>query len=83
MPIIAINPNNPAVKPRDNFEAMRKRAKEKGFTFPYLFYEGQEVYPQFGATRTPHAYLLQKTEKGNIVRYIGAIDDNYSRCLTN
>lgn len=75
-PVIAINPNNPVVKPGDSFEAMQHRAKEKGFTFPYLFDDGQKVYPKYGATKTPHVYLLQKTEKGNEVKYIGAIDDN-------
>ncbi len=75
-PVIAINPNNPEVKPGDSFDAMKVRAREKGFTFPYLFDEGQEVYPKYGATKTPHVYLLQKTEKGNEVKYIGAIDDN-------
>lgn len=75
-PVIAINPNNPEVQPGDSFEAMKKRAAEKRFTFPYLLDEGQEVYPSYGATKTPHVYLLQKTEKGNEVKYIGAIDDN-------
>ena len=31
----------------------------------------------YGATRTPHVFLLEKTAKGNLVRYIGTIDDNY------
>lgn len=75
-PVIAINPNNPEVKPGDSFEAMQVRAKEKGFTFPYLFDEGQKVYPAYGATKTPHVYLLEKTPQGNEVKYIGAIDDN-------
>lgn len=77
-PVIAINPNNPAVQPKDSFELMKVRAKEKGFTFPYLFDDGQQVYPKYGATKTPHVYLLQKTKDGNVVRYIGAIDDNYN-----
>ncbi len=76
-PVIAINPNDPAALPADSFEEMQKRAKEAGFTFPYLFDDGQKVYPVYGATRTPHVFLLQKTKKGNVVRYIGAIDDNY------
>ncbi len=76
-PVIAIMPNNTEVKPGDNMDAMKIRAKEKGFTFPYLMDEGQKVYPQYGATKTPHVYLLQKTAKGNQVKYIGAIDDNY------
>ena len=77
-PVIAINPNNPEVQKDDSFDLMKKRAKEKGFTFPYLFDEGQKIYPQYGATKTPHVYLLQKTNNGNVVKYIGAIDDNYS-----
>lgn len=76
-PVIAIMPNNTDIKPGDNMEAMQERAKEKGFTFPYLLDNNQEIYPQYGATKTPHIYLLQKTKKGNVVKYIGAIDDNY------
>jgi len=76
-PVIAINPNNPAKQKEDSFELMQVRAKEKGFTFPYLLDEGQKIYPQYGATKTPHVYILQKTDKGNVVKYIGAIDDNY------
>lgn len=76
-PVIAINPNNPAVAKDDSYDLMKVRAKEKGFTFPYLFDDGQKIYPQYGATKTPHVYLLQKTDKGNQVKYIGAIDDNY------
>ena len=76
-PVVAIMPNNTDVKPGDNMEAMQARAKAKGFTFPYLMDEGQKIYPQYGATKTPHVYLLQKTSKGNQVKYIGAIDDNY------
>jgi len=76
-PVIAIMPNNPKIKPGDSMEAMKSNAKEKGFTFPYLLDDGQKIYPQYGATKTPHVYLLQKTNKGNVVKYIGAIDDNY------
>jgi len=76
-PVIAIMPNNPKSKPGDAYEAMQKRAKVKGFSFPYLMDEGQKIYPQYGAKKTPHVYILQKTKKGNEVKYIGAIDDNY------
>lgn len=71
--LLAINPNDPAVQPADSYELMIERAQEKEFVFPYLFDEGQKVFPQFGATRTPHVFLL---DKDRIVRYIGAIDDN-------
>ena len=76
-PVIAINPNNPSKQKEDSFDKMIVRAKEKGFTFPYLLDEGQKIYPQYGATKTPHVFILEKTAKGNIVKYIGAIDDNY------
>ncbi len=72
-PIVAINPNDPEVKPADSFENMQIRAKEKGFEFAYLIDEGQKVYPQYGATKTPHVFLLNKDR---MVKYIGAIDDN-------
>jgi len=75
-PVIAINPNNPKVQPGDSFELMKVRAKEKGFTFPYLFDKGQKIFPQYGASATPHVYLLQKETKGLIVKYIGGIDNS-------
>lgn len=77
-PVIAINPNDPKVEPIDSYEGMQKKAKEKGFTFPYLFDEGQTIYPQYGATKTPHVFVLNRENGKNIVRYIGAIDDNYA-----
>ena len=76
-PVIAIMPNNPEIQKGDSMEAMKAKAKVKGFTFPYLMDEGQKIYPQYGATKTPQVYILQKTAKGNEVKYIGAIDDNY------
>ncbi|MFG6687107.1 thioredoxin family protein [Mariniflexile sp. HNIBRBA6329] len=76
-PVVAIMPNNISIKPDDNLDAMKQRANEKGFTFPYLIDKEQTVYPKFGATKTPHMFVLQKTKKGNVVKYIGAIDDNY------
>jgi peroxiredoxin len=72
-PVVAINPNDPSVKEGDDFASMQKRAKEKNFPFKYLFDDGQKVFPAFGATRTPHVYLL---DANRYVRYIGAIDDN-------
>lgn len=75
-PVIAINPNNPVVQEDDTYELMQVKAKEAGFTFPYLFDDSQTVYAKYGATKTPHVYLLQKEDGKNIVKYIGAIDDN-------
>ncbi len=76
-PVIAINPNDPAIQPQDSYPEMQKRAKEKKFTFPYLFDEGQKVFPVYGATKTPHVFVLQKENGKLIVKYIGTIDNNY------
>ena len=66
-------PNDPEVKPSDSYENMKVRAEEKGFPFAYLYDDGQKVFPQWGATKTPHVYLL---DKARTVQYIGAIDDS-------
>lgn len=75
-PVVAINPNDVNKKPGDSYEKMQARAEEKGYTFPYLLDNTQEVARTFGATRTPHVYLLQKNNNGKMrVAFIGAIDD--------
>jgi peroxiredoxin len=76
-PVVAINPNNPEKVKDDSFAKMQERAKSKKFSFPYLLDDGGKIFPQYGAIKTPHVYVLQKTPKGNVVKYIGAIDDNY------
>ncbi len=75
-PVLAINPNDDKAYPEDSFDNMIVRAEEKGFTFPYLHDETQEIAHQYGATKTPHVFLLQKENKELIVKYIGAIDDS-------
>ena len=72
-PVIAINPNDPSVKPGDGYEEMKTRSQEKNFPFHYVFDSKQEVFPAYGASRTPHVYLL---DDEMVVQYIGAIDDN-------
>ncbi len=76
-PLIAINPNDPEVVPADSFEKMQERAEEKNFPFAYVKDVGQKIYPKYGATRTPHVYLLERDGEDLKVAYIGAIDDNY------
>ena len=76
-PVIAINPNDPQLVPEDSYANMVKRAQEKSFTFPYLLDEKQEIYKKYGAKHTPHVFLLEKVGHDYIVKYIGAIDDNY------
>src|SRR5688572_11310447 len=75
-PVVAIQPNDPEISPGDSFDNMVKLAKEKSYAFPYLFDETQTVSKAFGATNTPHVFLLKKDGAAFKVVYIGAIDDN-------
>lgn len=75
-PVIAINPNDPGQEPEDSFEEMVKRSHQKAYKFPYLFDAAQDVYPVFGATRTPHSFVISKKGDDFFVEYIGAIDNN-------
>jgi peroxiredoxin len=75
-PVIAINPNDPVKVPDDNIQAMQKQAKKKKYSFPYLQDDTQQIAKKFGATRTPHSFILQKQSTGYKLVYIGAIDNN-------
>jgi peroxiredoxin len=75
-PVIAINPNDPKIQPEDSYKEMQKRAEEKSYTFPYLVDATQEIAKTYGATRTPHVFLLKKEGTDYVVKYIGSIDDN-------
>ena len=72
--LVAINANDAMKYPEDSFEKMKQRANEKGFNFPYLRDESQQVARAYGAERTPEVFLFDKT---GTLRYHGAIDDNY------
>jgi peroxiredoxin len=50
---IAIMSNDPADYPEDSFDNMRRVAREKGFPFPYVLDETQEVAKAYGAVCTP------------------------------
>ncbi len=70
--VIAINVNNLAA---DKLDKMKERAKAKGFNFPYLYDSSQKSGRDYGATCTPHVFVLGKDRK---IAYMGAIDDNNS-----
>ena len=53
---------------------MQRRAKDRGFTFPYVVDEGSDVARAFGASRTPEVFLFDAA--GKLV-YHGTIDDNH------
>lgn len=75
-PVIAINPNSPEVSAGDSFDEMVKYARKKGYNFPYLYDPSQKVVSEFGATNTPHVFVLNKAGNEMKAAYIGAIDDN-------
>ncbi|RZL39640.1 MAG: thioredoxin family protein [Pedobacter sp.] len=75
-PVIAINTNDAVASPGDSYEKMQERAKEKNFSYAYLEDPDHIYTKKFGATKTPHTFVLQKTTKGNEVAYIGAIDND-------
>ncbi len=75
-PVIAISPNDPTIVADDSPEKMAALAKEKKYSFPYLFDATQETAKTYGATKTPHVYILVKEKSDYVVKYIGAIDDN-------
>lgn len=75
-PVIAINSNSPEVSPGDSFEEMVEQAEKKKYAFPYLFDESQKVAKTFGATNTPHVFVLTRQGSDISVAYIGTIDDS-------
>lgn len=74
--LLAINANDAVEYPEDSFDAMRERAKERGFNFPYLYDESQTVAKAYGAVRTPHVFLFDAERK---LAYVGRIDDNWDQ----
>jgi len=75
-PVVAIDPNDEKLSPEDTFAKMKEKAEKKGYPFPYLKDETQEVYKAYGATNTPHVYLLKNDGGTFKVAYVGAIDNN-------
>ena len=69
--VVAINVNTR--EEADLMPAMKERAKEKKFPFPYLFDESQKIGRELGATRTPEFFVLNKQRK---IVYMGAMDDS-------
>lgn len=75
IPVVAINPNDSTISPQDSYSKMIENAKTKGFSFPYIL-DDVGVFKKYGATKTPHVFLLKKENNYFVVTYIGAIDDN-------
>jgi peroxiredoxin len=72
--LVAINSNETVHYAEDNFDEMVKRAKKRGFNFPYLRDEDQSAAGAFGATHTPEFFVLDQQRS---LRYHGKMDDNH------
>jgi peroxiredoxin len=80
--VVAISPNNPkAVRLdelgftdlADSFDEMKIRAKDHGYTYPYLYDgETQSVAKEFGVIATPQVFIFDADRK---LRYTGRFDD--------
>jgi peroxiredoxin len=56
--VVGISSNNPATHPADSPEQMVHEVQERGYTFPYLFDETQEVAKAYRAACTPDFYVF-------------------------
>jgi len=71
--LVAINSNDDHNYPEDSFEKMIQRSKDKGFNFPYLRDETQDIARKYGAICTPHVFAFDQRRS---LQYKGRIDDN-------
>jgi peroxiredoxin len=70
--LVAINVNT---NDEDSLPKMKERAQERGFHFPYLYDQTQQIGRQLGASVTPEFFVFDKDRK---VVYMGAMDDDMS-----
>lgn len=76
VPVLTINSMDTLTYESERWELMRSRAQSEHYNFPYLQDAAQTVGQNFGANRTPHAYVLWRVSNKWIIKYSGAIDDN-------
>ncbi len=72
--MIVLNSNYQNREGADSYEAMQKKAKEKGYNFYYAVDEDSRLANAFGGKTTPHAFLFDSDME---LVYKGAVDDNY------
>ena len=58
----------------DSPDDMRRRAEEKGFVFPFLYDESQDVATAYGAARTPEVFVFDAEHR---LVYHGAPDSDH------
>jgi peroxiredoxin len=70
--LVAVNSN--AGYLGDSLEDMEARAREKGFVFPFVYDESQEVAQAYGAARTPEVFVFDAEHR---LVYHGAPDSDH------
>jgi thiol-disulfide isomerase/thioredoxin len=70
---IALNANDPVAYPEENLESMKAKSEDKHYPFVYAMDEGSKIATAFGAARTPHVFVFDKSDK---LVYVGGIDSN-------
>jgi peroxiredoxin len=71
--VVGINSNDVANYPADSPEQMVREAEERGYPFPYLYDEAQEVAKAYRAACTPDFFLFDKNRR---LVYRGQYDDS-------
>jgi peroxiredoxin len=74
----AICSNDATTHPADSFDNMRRFAKERGFTFPYLRDESQEVARAYGAVCTPDFFGY---DADLVLQYRGRLDESKTQLI--
>jgi peroxiredoxin len=72
--VVGICSNDPTDYPDDGPPNLLRRWREKGYGFPYLVDETQDVARAFGAVCTPDVYVFDRERR---LAYHGRIDDNW------
>ena len=71
--VVAINSNDVANYPDDSPAKMAEEVAHRGYTFPYLYDETQEVAKTYRAACTPDFYVFDKNQR---LVYRGQLDDS-------
>jgi len=71
--VVGISSNDVSTHPQDSPEQMVREAQERGYTFPYLYDETQEVAKAYRAACTPDFYVFDAEKK---LVYRGQLDDS-------
>lgn len=69
--VVAICSNDEGVSPRDSMANLRTQAEQRGFVFPYLKDESQDVAKAYDAACTPDFFLYDADRK---LVYRGQLD---------